>query len=146
MESAGKRAWKKKLDEEMNKNAKTLPSGIRVVGGMYVGTSSAGASKKKKKQTKQPAELPTVQSITFEGLNGAECRKWWQETPDNHLVKASIRKAQAEWVVQMPVFCIRDYERFLRIMIETYDRFSRSSTFEYLGCKLTVSFRLADFT
>ena len=62
------------------------------------------------------------------------------------MVKASIRKAQVEWVVQMPVFCIRDYEGFLRIMIETYDRFSRSSTFKYLGCKLIVSFRRADFT
>ena len=46
----------------------------------------------------------------------------------------------------MPVFCIRDYEGFLRIMIETYDRFSRSSTFKYLGCKLTVSFKPANFT
>ena len=52
MESAGKRAWKKKLDEDMNKNAKTLPSGIHVAVGTYAGTSSAGASKKKAKQTK----------------------------------------------------------------------------------------------
>ena len=77
MELAGKKAWKKKLDEDMNKNAKTLPSGIRVAGGMYTGTSSTGTSKKKAKQTKQPTELPTVQSITFEGLHGVECRKWW---------------------------------------------------------------------
>ena len=73
----------------MNKNAKTLPSGI-CVGGTYAGSNSAGASKKKAKQTKEPTKLPTVQSITFEGLNGAECWKWWQETLDNHQVKASI--------------------------------------------------------
>ena len=80
MQSAGKRAWKRKLDEDiaMNKNAKTLPSGIRVAGGTYAGSSSAGANKKKTKQTKPPGELPTIQSITFEGLSGAECRKWWQ--------------------------------------------------------------------
>ena len=49
MESAGKRAWKRKLDEDMNKNAKSLSSGIRVAGGMYAGTSGAGANKKKAK-------------------------------------------------------------------------------------------------
>ena len=49
MESVGKRAWKRKLDEDMNKNVKSLSSGIRVVGGMYAGTNSAGASKKKAK-------------------------------------------------------------------------------------------------
>ena len=125
----------------MNKNTKTLSSGVRVAGG-----TNAGSSKKKMKQAKQLTDFPTMQTITFEGLNGAECRKWWQETPDNHHVKASIRKAQVEWVVQMPVFCIREYEGFLRIMIETYDRFSQTSTFEYLGCNLIVSFKPADFT
>ena len=54
----------------MNKNMKTLPSGVPVAGG-----TSAGSSKKKVKQTKQLVDLPTVQTITFEGLNGAECRK-----------------------------------------------------------------------
>ena len=146
MQLARKRAWKKRLDAwekklVMNKNMKTLPFGIHVAGG-----TSTGSSKKKVKQTEQLTDLPMVQTITFEGLNGAECRKWWQETPDNHQVKASIRKAQVEWVVQMPVFCIRDYEGFLLIMIETYDRFSRTSTFEYLGCNLVVSFKSADFT
>ena len=73
MQSAGKRAWEKRLDAwekklAMNKNMKTLPSGIRVAGG-----TSAGSSKKKVKQTKQPANIPTVQTITFEGLNGAKC-------------------------------------------------------------------------
>lgn len=68
-------------------------------------------------------EIPTTQNVAIEGLNGAECWKWWQETLDNHHVKANIRKAQVEWVIQMPVFCIRDYEGFLCIMIEMYDRF-----------------------
>ena len=93
MQSAGKRAWGKRLDAwerklAMNKNTKTLSSGVRVAGG-----TNAGSSKKKMKQAKQLTDFPTMQTITFEGLNGAECRKWWQETPDNHHVKASIRKA-----------------------------------------------------
>ena len=93
MQSAGKRAWKKRLDAwekklAMNKNTKTLPSGVRVAG-----ETSASSSKKKVKQAKQLTDLPTLQTITFKGLNGAKCRKWWQETPDKHHVKASIRKA-----------------------------------------------------
>lgn len=88
----------------------------------------------------------TAQNVSFEGLNGAECRKWSQETPDNHLVKTSIRKAQVEWAIQMPVFCIRDYKGFLDTMIETYDRFYRNSLFTYLGHDLVISFRLANFT
>ena len=101
-----------KLEEDtttiaaMNRNVKTLPSRVRVVGG-----TSMGPSKKKGNKPAQSAAMdnPTVQNVSFEGLNGAECNKWWQETPDNHLVKASIRKAQVEWVIQMHVFCIRDY-------------------------------------
>ncbi len=46
----------------------------------------------------------------------------------------------------MPIFCIRDYEGFLRLMIEMYNRLSRTSTFAYLGCNLVISFRLVDFT
>ena len=49
MHSVGKRAWKKKLDEDsaMNRNVKTLPSGVHVAGG-----TSIGPSKKKVKQPK----------------------------------------------------------------------------------------------
>ena len=127
MHSAGKRAWKKKLEEDstttaaMNRNVKTLPSGVHVAGGI-----STGPSKKKANHPTQSTamDIPTAQNVAFEGLNGAECRKWWQETPDNHLVKASIQKAQVERVIQMPIFCIRDYEGLLHIMIEMYDRFS----------------------
>ena len=61
MQLVGKRAWKRKLDEDaaMNKNVKTLPSGIRVAGGTNARTS-VGASKKKVKQPKQLGDIPTV--------------------------------------------------------------------------------------
>ena len=102
----------------MNRNVKTLPLGVCVVGG-----TSTGATKRKGKQTTQPAATDhlTAQNVSFEGLNGAKCSKWWQGTRNNHLVKTSIRKARVEWVIQMLVFCIGDYERFLRTMIETYN-------------------------
>lgn len=94
MQSARKRAWKK-LEEDtttatMNRNVKTLPSRVRVAGG-----TSTGASKKKGKQTAQPATTDnlTTQNVSFKGLNGAKCRKWWQEKHDNHMVKTSIRKS-----------------------------------------------------
>ena len=32
----------------------------------------------------------TSQNVAFKGLNGLECRKWWNENPDDHLVIASI--------------------------------------------------------
>ena len=59
MQSAGKRAWKKKLDEDstMNGNVKTLPSGVHIAGG-----TNTGPSKKKVKQPKQTVatDIPTV--------------------------------------------------------------------------------------
>ena len=74
-----------------------------------------------------------------------ECRKWWQENTDNHMVKASIRRAQVEWAIRVLVFCIRDYEGFLRTMIEAYDRVSRTSSFPYLEKDLVVSYKAGDF-
>ena len=92
MESVGKRAWKK-LEEDlatskrMNKGVKTLPSGIRVA-------STSTSKKKRKSQAQVVAAIHlTLQNISFEGLNVIECKKWWQDTPETHTVKNSIRKA-----------------------------------------------------
>ena len=72
----------------MNKNVQTLPSGVHVAEGMSLG------KKKVKSQAQTTAIVHlTPQNIPFEGLNGLECRKLWQDAPDDHLVKASIRKA-----------------------------------------------------
>ena len=113
-----------------------------------VGNQNEGLSSSKEKcmaTTPKKAEA-TPQTIQFEGLSGMDCQKWWQETPDDHPIKASIKRAQVEWAIRMPVFCIRDYEGCLRAMIETYGRASRRSTFQYLDRDLVVSFKAADFT
>ena len=94
----------------------------------------------------QPNVHLTPQNIAFEGLNGMECRKWWNESLDDHLVKASIRRAQVEWAIQMPVFCIRHFEGVLHTMLGAYDRHSRRSSFPYLGQDLVISFQPANFT
>lgn len=125
----------------MNKNVKTLPSGVRFARG-------TNSSKKKGKQQAQIVATIhlTPQNIPFRGLNGLECRKWWQDTPNDHAVKNNIRKAQVEWAIRMPVFCIREYEGFLETMIDAYNRFSKTSSFSYLEWDLVISFRAADFT
>ena len=46
----------------------------------------------------------------------------------------------------MSIFCIPDYEGFLHTMIDTYDRFSRTNSFSYLGRDLVISYKAADFT
>ena len=46
----------------------------------------------------------------------------------------------------MPVFCIRDYEGFLHIMVDTYDGFSRTNLFLYLGRDLVISYKATNFT
>lgn len=88
----------------------------------------------------------TPQNITFEGLNGSECQKWWQDTPDNDLVKQNLHKAQVEWAVRMPVFPIREYEGALRFMVDTFERHTCTNTFEYLRRDVTISFKAGDFT
>ncbi len=139
MESAGKWQWQKQLAQAKLEEARSMAS----IGNLNEGSSS---SKEKRKAVAPAAAEVTPQTIQFEGLNGTDCQKWWQETPDDHPVKASIRRAQVEWAIQMPIFCIRDYEGYLRTMIETYGRASRRSTFQYLGRNLVVSFKAADFT
>ena len=139
MESAGKRKWKKQLEEFEAQKGMNMSS----VGNQNEGTSSS----KQKHKTTAPAAIEIMpQTLQFEGLSGIDCRKWWQETPNDHAVKASIKRAQVEWAIWMPVFCIRDYEDFLHTMIETYGKSSQWSTFECLDKDLVVSFKVVDFT
>ena len=96
MESAGKRKqWKSQLAANMEKNARVLASGIRVVG------SSSSSSKKQKVK-----EELTHLTVQFEGLNGSECRKWWQETPEVDQIKQILIRAQVHWAIQLPIFSI----------------------------------------
>ena len=56
-------------------------------------------------------------------------------------MKNNIRRA-----IRMSIFCIPDYEGFLHTMIDTYDRFSRTNSFSYLGRDLVISYKATDFT
>ena len=78
MEFVGKRAWKKKVEEEpatsaTNKGMRMLPTDIR-----GAGTSNSSSKKKGKAQTHTHAAalMITLQNISFERLNGINCRKW----------------------------------------------------------------------
>ena len=118
MQSASKRAWRKQLEQKstMNQNVQAGPSQAQPRG-------KDKGKHREKLQNQQDVQI-TPQTVVFEGPNGGDCRKWWEEHPDTHLVKASIRKAQVEWAIRMPLFCIGDFEGVLRSMIEAYDRHS----------------------
>ena len=92
MEFVGKRAWMKKLEEDsssntISKNVQVVPSGMWVAGDI--------GKKKARAQLVATTHL-TPQNVTFEGLNGLECRKWWQETSNDHFVKESIQRGTGE--------------------------------------------------
>ena len=86
MQSAGKRAWRKQLepDSTMNQDVQAGPSQARPRG------KDKG---KHRARVQNPDVQTTPRTVVFEGLNGWDYRKWWDEHPDTHLVKASIRKA-----------------------------------------------------
>ena len=110
MESAGKRRkWKSQLAANMEKNSRVLASGIRVAG-----PSGSGAKKQKAKE-----EL-THLTVQFEGLNGSECRRWWQQTPEANQIKQILIRAQVHWAIQLSIFSIQVFEPVLCTMIKTY--------------------------
>ena len=119
----------------MEKNARVLVSEIRVTG------PSTSSSKKQKVR-----EELTHLTVQFEGLNGSECQKWWQETLEADQIKQILIWAQVHWAIQLPVFSIRLFESVLRTMIKAYSRHSRTSTFMYKKHQMTVSFKPRDFT
>ena len=93
----------KNIEEES-----TTSKGMKM---LSAGNRSGGTSSSNKKKGKAQAHAPTTteitpQNIAFEELSEMECKKWWQENPNSHAVKASIRRAQVEWAIRMLVFCI----------------------------------------
>ena len=89
MELAGKqKQWKSQLTANMEKNARVLASGIRV--------ARPSASSSKKQEVKEELTHLTVQ---FEGLNGNECQRWWQETPKADQIKQILIRAQVHWAI-----------------------------------------------
>ena len=87
MESTGKRKWKRALEES------TAGKGMKMSTTRNQSEGTNRSNKQKHKaQAPATAEI-TPQNIAFEGLSGMDYRKWWQETPNDHVVKASIRRA-----------------------------------------------------
>lgn len=127
--------WRQKLQvskpASSSKGTRILQSGVRIAGSM---DSTKKIRSRLQPQT-QKDEI-TWKNITFEGLSGLECRTWWEETPDTHFLKGQLHRAQVHWAVQMPLFPIKEYEGPLRGMIDTFDRFSRSSTLKYCGTEI----------
>ena len=72
----------------MEKNSRVLASGIQVVG-------PSGSSSKKQKVREELTHL----AVQFEGLNGSECRRWWQETPEVGQIKKILIRAQVYWAI-----------------------------------------------
>lgn len=74
----------------------------------------ANCSGKKKVWSRvQKEERVTVQTLTFKSVSGIECCTWWEETPDDHLVKASLRKVNVDKAIPMLVFNVRFFEPIL---------------------------------
>ncbi len=57
-----------------------------------------------------------------------------------------LKKFEVHWAIQMPIFAIKDYEGFLHIMLETFDKHSRMTTVWYHKRNLTISFKAIEFT
>lgn len=85
MQSTEKHSWRAKLQVDdsssnnmnMNHNAHVLPSGVKIVGNMDIGWSKKKVKTQPKVQAQATKEIIIVETITFEGLNGVECKKWW---------------------------------------------------------------------
>ena len=121
MESAGKRRqWRNQLQANMKKNSRVLASRICVAG-------PSGPSTRKQKMREELTHL----TIQFEGLNGIECRRWWQETLEADPIKQTLIRAQVHWAIQLPLFSIRVFEPVLHTMIKTFSPDNRVSTFMY---------------
>lgn len=76
-------------------------------------------------------EKVTVESLAFESVTGSECRSWWDETPPDHALKNSLRKAEVDHAIQMPTFNIKYFEPVLRTMVAGYDSRKQKSIIEY---------------
>lgn len=124
---------------------RVLPLGVRVPGSLGMSSTQKGKKHRPKTQSTKEKEELTVDNIVFEGLNGLDCRNWWTKTPHDDPIKKNVRQAQVHWAVQMPIFCIKDFEVVLCAMIGTYDRHLHQSVFDYQHQRITISFTTSEF-
>lgn len=89
-------------------------------------SSNVGKAKKVAQPDEGKKAMPTkftIETVTFEGLSGSVCRTWWVEaqTLDDTALKTSLCRARVHWAIPMPVFAIRNFEPYLRMLIKTYN-------------------------
>lgn len=123
-----------------------LPSGVCIASSLGMSTSQKSKKHRPKPLAIKDKDEITIDNIMFKGLNGIDCRNLWAKTPQDDLIKKSLRQAQVHWAVQMPIFLIKDFEVVLRAMIGSYDRHHHQSIFDYQHQRITVSFTTDEFT
>lgn len=97
MDASGGKNWQKQLwqlpaivlSTSGNKKAVwILPLGVKVRGGMADSSKSKGKKVQPKVQQQMAAKNDVMMdTITFEGLTGTNCREWWNETPHDDPMK-----------------------------------------------------------
>lgn len=81
-------------------------------------STQKGKKHHSKTQLAKEKEEVIVDNIVFEGLNGLDCRNRWTKTSYDDQIKKNLCQAQVHWAIQMPVFCIKDFEVVLHAMID----------------------------
>lgn len=106
--------------------------------------ASSRKTRSRPKTTKDPEELTTA-NVAFESVTGSECRTWWEENPPDHVMKESLKKAQVDHAMQMPIFNIKEFEPVLWTMVSGYNPHERASVIQFQGHTVQVSFKAEDF-
>lgn len=86
-----------------------------------------------------------MQSLTWEGLNGSNCKTWWEETKDTNIIKMNLKRAGVDHILTMLVFSIKEFEHVLKGMVAGYDQHTHRSMVQYGGCHLTISYSAPEF-
>lgn len=98
MDVSGK-SWQKQLQQlpgvvsstSGNKNVvRILPSGVKVRGGMADNSKKKGKKVQSKVQQTIAKSEVTMDTITFEGLTGIDCKKWWNKTSNDDPMKIQM--------------------------------------------------------
>lgn len=80
----------------------------------------------------------TPKNIAWKSLSGMECRSWWLSTPDTHILKKALERAQVDKMAQLPFFNVMEFERYLCQMLTNYNRHMNKSTINYGGYEITI--------
>lgn len=88
----------------------------------------------------------TADNINWESLNSIECRSWWLQTQDNHILETALQRAQVDKAAQLPFFYSQEFKPYLHQTIVQYDKHVHKSMIDYKGRHVTISFTPTEFT